>query len=64
MESDDLHELKKVLHRHEEVTQANNSAILALSSKVAELEHSCATQSVNHLSLLLTQKYQIDTLEV
>jgi hypothetical protein len=44
MASDDLHELKRVLHRHEEITQANNNAILVLSSKVKELEHSFATQ--------------------
>jgi hypothetical protein len=62
IESDDLHEIKKVFHRHEEVTQTNTIALLVLSSKVAELEHSCANQSDNLLSLLLTQKNQIDSL--
>jgi hypothetical protein len=63
IESDNLREIKKVLHRHEKVTQANNIALLILSSKVEELEDSCENQNDNLLSLLLTQKHQIDSLE-
>lgn len=50
MVSDDLRELKKVRHRHEEINQANNSTILVLSSKVEELEQSITTQSANFVN--------------
>jgi hypothetical protein len=51
MASEDLREFKRVLHKHEEITQANNNTILVVSSKVAELEQSITTQSANFLNL-------------
>jgi hypothetical protein len=63
MESDDLKEFKQFLHRHEEISQANSSALLVISSKVAELEQASITHNANYLNLLLLQKHQIDFLE-
>jgi hypothetical protein len=58
-----LWEFKRVLHRHEEIAQANNSAILVITSKVEELEQSCISHNANFSILLLSQKCRIDLLE-
>jgi hypothetical protein len=64
MENNDVREIRKVLCMHEEMNQANNSALMIISSKITELEQANATHSANIMSLLLLQKQRIDSLEV
>jgi hypothetical protein len=57
MASDDIMELKWVLHGHEEISQVNRSALLVISFKVVELGHASIMKNGNYSNLLLLQKH-------
>jgi hypothetical protein len=56
-------EVQKILRRHEEITQANNNALLHISSKITKLEQASISNAANIMNLLLPQKQRIDALE-
>jgi hypothetical protein len=64
MDNPDWKEIHRILRRHEEITQANSSALMHISSKITELEQAHVTNITNIMNLLLIQKQQIDSLEV
>jgi hypothetical protein len=43
MDNPEWKEAQKILHRHEEITQANSNALLHISSKITELEQASIT---------------------
>lgn len=63
MDNSELKEVRRIMCRHEEA-QANNKALLLISSKITGLEQANAMQNANIMTLILLQKQWIDSLEV
>jgi hypothetical protein len=64
MDRGDIQEIRRVVHRREELIQANRSAILFVSYKASEIEQAFINQNTNAVSILEHQKQRIDFLEV
>jgi hypothetical protein len=64
MDNLDWKEIHRILRRHEEITQANCSALMHISSKITELEQASITNTANIMNLLLLWKQQTCSLEV
>jgi hypothetical protein len=63
MENEDIKEIQWVLWRNEDIIQANNSALMVISSKITEIEQAYITHNANIMSLIFLQKQRIDSLE-
>jgi hypothetical protein len=62
MENPDNKEFRKILRRHEEVTQANSRVLMLISSKLEELEQASNLHNANVMVLILQQKRRFDSL--
>jgi len=56
MDNPEWKEAQKIIRWNEEIIQANNSALLHISSKITDLEKSSIINVANIMNLLLLQK--------
>jgi hypothetical protein len=55
MDSDDIQEIQRIMHRHEELIQSNRSVNLSMLSKFSKIEQACINKKTNTMSILVHQ---------